>query len=232
MRISSRLLMTTTLAFAASAALAAGAGAATFVNSSPIVIPQQGNANPYPSQITVTGLNGPITDLNVNLNGLTHNAPGDLRGALVGPAGQSLALWACVGNDTAPGASNANVKLDDSSGIRLPTFPSPVASGTYKPTNHCVSAPSFPSPGPLTSYANPGPASGGAATLASVFNGNSANGTWSLFFFDAFSGESGQFAGGWSLELTTAAKKKCKKGRKLKKGKCVKKKKKKKKKKR
>jgi subtilisin-like proprotein convertase family protein len=63
----------------------------------------------------------------------------------------------------------------------------------------------------------------------------SANGTWSLFVRDFSPGDGGQFAGGWSLEVSpdppppaspgaTGAPKKCKKGQKLKKGKCVKKK--------
>ncbi len=217
---------------------ATGASAATFSNTAPLAFPDGTPptlASPYPSQITVSGQTAPISDVNVNFIGFTHPAPGDLRGpVLVGPGGQSLLLNACTGNDAMPGASNATVKIDDSSGIRLPPFPAAISTGTYKPTNHCGSVPSFPSPGPLTSYANPGPGAGGAATLAQVFNGSSANGTWSLFVFDAFTGGgTGQFAGGWSLEISpdpAKKKKKCKKGKKLKKGKCVKKKKKKKKK--
>ncbi len=118
-------------------------------------------------------------------------------------------------------------------------------SGTYRPASHCGSSPSFPSPGPGTAYANPGPGLGSTSTLASTFNGSSANGTWSLFERTGSTGVSGQFAGGWSLEISpdpavAKKKKRCKKGFKLKKikkkgkkpkKKCVKKKKKRKKKK-
>lgn len=238
MRIASRLAITMSLALGATALSVTSASAATFSNTAPITIPNTiSNATPYPSQITVSGQTAPISDLNVNLNGFTHGAPSDLIGPLlVAPGGQALLLMACVGSDGTPaGATNVNVKLDDSSGILLPAFPGIVPSGTFKPTNRCGPLPSFPSPGPLTSYGNPGPGGGGGtATLASTFNGANANGVWSLFVRDEFLGESGQFAGGWSLEISpdpAVAKKKCKKGKKLKKGKCVKKKRKKKKKK-
>ena len=221
MRIAARLAIASSLALLAAAGWAAGAGAATFSNPAPIGIPSVGAAAPYPSQITVSGQTAPISDLNVNLNGFSHNAPGDVRVLLVGPGGHALLLMACVGNDQSPGASNANLKLDDTSGIRLPAFPSAVFGGTYKPTSYCPSAPSFPSPAPA-GYANPGPGAGGGATLASIFNNSGANGPWSLFVADAFvGGDLGapQFAGGWSLEISPdpVTKKKCKKGFKLKK---------------
>ena len=201
---------------------ASGASAATFANSSPVAFPAVGTANPYPSQITVTGQTAPIGDLNVNFNGFTHPAPGDLRVVLVGPGGSALLLLACVGGDggATGAANNASLKLDDSSGIQLPGFPGNVTSGTYKPTNYCSPVPSFPQPGPLTNYSNPGPGAGGTATLATVFNGSSANGTWSLYVNDLFvGGGTGQFAGGWSLEISPdppapATKKKCKKKKK------------------
>ncbi len=225
---------------------AASAGAATYSNTAPVAFPDTTTtpptlANPYPSQISVAGHTAPITDLNVIFNGFTHPAPSDVQGPLlVGPGGQSLLLMACVGGDGGPGAANnATLKIDDSSGIPLPDFPGAPTTGTYKPANQCGGTPpSFPSPGPLTSYANPGPGGGGGATLASVFNGTSANGIWSLFAFDGFvGGGSGQFAGGWSLEISPdpapPAKKKCKKKKKkgksaaaAKKKKCKKKKKK------
>src|SRR6185369_1596967 len=39
----------------------------------------------------------------------------------------------------------------------------------------------------------------------SVFNGDSANGTWSLYVLDDGQGDQGSIAGGWSLTLTTVA---------------------------
>ena len=227
MRIAGRLLIASSLVLASAAISVAGAAAATFTNSAPIAIPSNGTASPYPSQIDVAGQTTPISDLNVNLNGLTHDAPSDIQVLLVAPGGQAMLLMACVGNDMTPGAANANLKLDDSSGIRMPAFPSAVFSGTYKPTSYCSSAPTLPSPAP-TGYANPGPGAGGGSTLASIFNNSGANGPWSLFVYDAFVGGNtgAQFAGGWSLEISpdpasapgpAEPKKTCPKGSKLKK---------------
>jgi hypothetical protein len=228
MRIASRFAITFGLALAAIALGAGTASAATFSNTAPIAIPQFGNASPYPSQITVSGQTAPITDLNVNLNGYSHTEALDVGVVLVGPGGEKLLLMCYVG---AAGVTNLNLKLDDSVGIQLPSSTGTLTSGSFKPASHCGFLPSFPSPGPGTAYGNPGPGLGGTATLASTFNGAGANGTWSLFVGDFVGIDSGQFAGGWSLEISpdpAITKKKCKKGRKLKKGKCVKKKRKKK----
>ncbi len=244
MRIASRLAITVGLALAAMGVGAASASAATFSNPAPITIPTFGNAAPYPSQITVSGQTAPITDLNVYLNGYSHSLSSDVGVLLVAPGGQSLLLMSCVG--LGGSAANVNLKLDDSVGFQLPDPFGALVSGTYRPASHCGFSPSFPSPGPGTVYANPGPFLGGTATLASTFNGASANGTWGLFVRDFVTTDGGQFAGGWSLEISPdpavakKKKKKCKKGFKLKKikkkgkkpkKKCVKKKKKRKKKK-
>ena len=53
-------LLALVLAFAA-----APASAAVFSNSGPIAIPDSGQANPYPSAITVSGLGGTVTDVHV-----------------------------------------------------------------------------------------------------------------------------------------------------------------------
>jgi hypothetical protein len=56
----------------------------------------------------------------------------------------------------------------------------------------------------LDSFSAPAPAGPYAAPL-SVFNGLSANGTWSLYAVDDGPGDQGNLATGWSLTLTTAA---------------------------
>jgi hypothetical protein len=223
MRIASRSATIVGLALAATGFGAAGAGAATFSNPTPISIPSIGNAAPYPSQVIVSGQTGPVTDVNVNLNGFSHPGSTDVSAVLVAPGSQALLVMHCAGDDNI-GTSNANLKLDDAVGVQLPPSGA-LTSGTYKPASQCAPLPTFPG----ITFANPGPIPAGTATLASTFNGASANGTWSLFVKDLFVSATGQFAGGWSLELTTepapaTPKKKCKKGRKLKKGKCVKKK--------
>ena len=222
MRVASRLAITVALALAAIGVAAGSASAATFSNAGVIAIPvdlNPVNAVPYPSQITVSGQAAPITDVNVSLSGYSHTEALDVSVVLVGPGGQSLLLMCNVGQG---GVTNVNLKLDDSVGIQLPNTTGALTSGSFKPGNHCGSLPSFPSPGPLTTYGNPGPAGPApGATLASTFNGAGANGVWSLFVRDIVPGDGGQFAGGWSLEISPspsppASKKKCKKKKKKK----------------
>jgi hypothetical protein len=171
------------------------AGATTYNNDTPIVIPTQGTANPYPSTITVSGTAGPITDVNLGFDGFTHGASFDVSIVLVAPSGQALQVLDCVGNTAAAGAF---ITLDDAATDFLP-FVGTVSTGTFKPTSHCGRTRVFPAPGPLDTYGKPGTA--GAVTLPSAFNGLSAIGTWKLYVFDEFADESGSIPGGWSLDV-------------------------------
>ena len=202
---------------------AASARAATFTNTTPIVIPAVSDAAPYPSPITVSGVPGPITDVNVKLNGYSHTSPSDIGVVLVAPGGQALMIDNGGGNNSTA-AVNLNLTVDDSAAAQFPNGAA-LTSGSFRPSNYFAGS-FFGPPGPGTTYASP--ASVGTATLASTFNGLAADGTWNLFVKD-FVGpiNSGQFAGGWALEIspdtsttippattppaTAPAKKKCKK---------------------
>jgi hypothetical protein len=71
------------------AGLMAAAPAATFSNTSLITLPSIGPATPYPSLITVSGLAGTVTDVEVGLTGITHANPDDIDCLLVGPFRQT-----------------------------------------------------------------------------------------------------------------------------------------------
>ncbi len=105
--------------------------ALAFSNTNPISIPSIGTASPYPSTITVSGLTGTITDVNVTLTGLMHTYPEDIDILLVGPAGQKVVILSDVGSGYS--ISGINLALDDSATNFLPS--STLTSGTYKPTN-------------------------------------------------------------------------------------------------
>jgi subtilisin-like proprotein convertase family protein len=198
MRLASRLALAACGAGALSLAVAPGAGAATFSNTTPLSIPASGNASSYPSGIAVSGIPGPVTDIDVSLNGVSHTSPVDIGVVLVAPSGTALALFDCVGSGI--DAAGLTFTIDDSAATQLPPTGA-LTGGSFRPTGHCNPARSFDAPGPLTSYAYPGPARGTSATLASTFNGLGANGTWNLFVRDFLPGDSGQFAGGWSLTV-------------------------------
>src|ERR1043166_2268688 len=114
-------------------------------NPSPITIPLVGTASPYPAIINVSGLSGPLTDLNVTINGLSHTFINDVGALLVGPGGQSLVLFDGIGGIAA--VSNVNLVFDDQASASLPN--GPFSSGTFKPTNLITNPPDvFPPPAP------------------------------------------------------------------------------------
>jgi hypothetical protein len=187
----------------------------TFSNSSPIQIPgdqraAQGRASTYPSEIAVSGFKkgSKITDVKVNLFGLSHGLPDDIDLLLVGPKGQNIIIMSDVGGSFPAQnlilslddafESNGEGNLPDEGGIAPPnTF------SQFAPTN-VGSGDTFPAPAPTPSTAN----------KLSVFNGTNPNGTWKLFAVDDNTGKReagqppdvGELAGGWSLEITAKSK--------------------------
>ena len=178
-----------TAAFLFATVNAASALTLTFSNPSLITINSVGPATPYPAIINVSGLSGPITDLNVVINGLSHAFISDVGALLVGPAGQSVVLFDAIGGSTT-NTTNVNLTLDDQASASLPCS-SAVTSGTFKPTN-CVVGDVFPPPAPASGY----------GALLSGFNGTNPNGTWRLFINDFVAPNSGSVAGGFGLQIT------------------------------
>lgn len=176
----------------------------TFSNTGAITIPGTGTgattgapANPYPSNISVSGIVGTVTKVVVKLNGLNHTFPSDADMLLVGPAGQKFTILSDIIGGT--DAVNINYTLDDSAAGLVPSTGTPV-SGTFRPTNYGTGD-LFPAPAPAAPYQFP--ATAGSATFASVFNGQNPNGTWSLYVVDDAGLDTGSLTGGWTLEITT-----------------------------
>ena len=163
----------------------------TFCNTGVITVPNVGPASPYPSNIFVTGLTGQITKVTAQVKGLTHQAPIDLDVLLSGPdSSRNLFLMSDSGGQTP--VSNVTLDFDDAAAGSLPN---PLTSGTFMPTRtDDQNADTMPAPAP---------ASSGATQLA-TFNGQSPNGTWSLWVRDDATGDSGSISGGWCLTITSA----------------------------
>lgn len=144
----------------------------TFENSDEIVIndDEQGPANPYPSEIDVSGLDGAIRDVTVTLYGLSHTWPDDLDVLLVGPEGQNVMLMSDAGGSL--DVENVTLKFDDAAADFLPDS-GQIVSGTFKPTNYEMDT-NLPNPAPPQPY----------GTTLSAFDGLNPNGTWRLFVFD------------------------------------------------
>ncbi len=151
----------------------------------------------YPSPIAVRGLKGTVRDVNLTLNGLTHNAPKHVYVLLAGPRGQTAIVMARVGGSNTE-ISNVTLRLDDEAAAPIPQDDA-VQSGAYRPTNPMNSSYEFPDPAPEPS---------GKAAL-SVFDGTNPNGSWRLFVLDEEGPlNAGKIAGGWEIEITAKVKSK------------------------
>lgn len=157
---------------------------ATVFRGGPVIIPESGVGNPYPSTIAVSG-QGYVTDVDVRLSRLTHSFSEDLDLLVVGPQGQSaLILSDVAGGD---GLSRTLTFSDQAAG---PADPS--VSGTYQPTNaDDGSADLFPSPAPFGPF----------GSALSGFNETDANGTWLLYVNDDDALDSGSI-GEWWVDIT------------------------------
>ena len=172
-------------------------------NANTITIPATGTgaatgspANPYPSNINIAGVVGTVTKVTVSVTGFSHTFPGDVDMLLVGPGGQKFIVMSDSGGGT--DVVNLNMTFDDTAATLLPAT---LVSGTFRPTN-IGTGDLFPAPAPSAPYQSP--ATAGAATFASVFNGLNPNGTWSLYVVDDAGVDTGSISGGWSLSITTA----------------------------
>ena len=112
--------------------------------------------------------------------------PNDVNVLLVAthlPGNDALVMCG-VGGGTAVQA--LTLTLDDQAAAPLPT---PLVSGTFKPTSIGVAVDTFSAPAPAPS---------GNVAL-SVFNNGNPNGTWQLWVVDDSSTDVGSIAGGWSV---------------------------------
>lgn len=169
--------MVLSIILAATLALEVCASAAT------LTFANAGIASPYPSNISVSGVSGPITKVTVSLFESTHTFPANIDILLVGPAGQNILLMSDTGSSL--NVIGINLVFDDAAANFLPDD-AQLVSGTFKPTN--IGA---------------GDASG--SSLFSLSNGTNANGTWSLYVFDDAGGDIGSISGGWDLTITDDA---------------------------
>jgi hypothetical protein len=178
----------------------------TFSNPSEILIRDNKPAEPYPSEIMVSGFSGPIRDVNLILKGFRHTYPDDVGVLLVGPTGQSALVMSDSGSEF--GVLGLRLILDDEATNSLPdnNEDGPITDGPYKPTQgtdqrtdggfegNLVPQP-FPQEGTTP------PPTGDYGTTLSVFDGTDPNGTWKLYVVDDSNEDRGKIRKGWSLRI-------------------------------
>jgi subtilisin-like proprotein convertase family protein len=172
------------------ASASAFAAPATFSNPAPISIPDSGMASLYPSQIEVSGVRGPIDQLVLGLNGVSHIRPKDLDVLLVSPSGRKSYVMSDVCGD----ASIVNRTWAFSRNTPGSFMGDDCPTGVYRDTDADIGA----------ADVWPGAPPGDVGTLFNIASGD-ANGTWKLYVVDDTNvpivPDSGSIQGGWSLEL-------------------------------
>ena len=164
-----------------------------FNNTTPISIVDNTTANPYPSVISVSGVNPAyVTNVRVSFTGFFHTFPDDIDMMLVGPQGQRTMLMSDAGGGN-PGLNNATVVFDQTAATPVPD--GTMTAGLFRPANYSdAPADNFPTLDPATYSDEP-------ANL-SIFNGTDPNGDWKLYIVDDSPQDAGVIVGGWRLTFT------------------------------
>jgi Ca2+-binding RTX toxin-like protein len=165
-----------------------------FANSAAIIIPDSGNATPYPSAINVAGLQGVVTFMAIDFLGLSHSSPDDIDALVASPVAGNNAIVMSDAGGFAPGVVGVNITFNDSAAGQIPDSTN-FASGLYQLSNFNSGTDTFPAPAPAPSA---------FTSLAAAFNGINPNGTWNLFIVDDVAGDSGSLSAGWRLNFRTS----------------------------
>ena len=164
----------------------------TTAAAAPITMPALGAngagvASPYPVPISVSGVSGNITDVNLTLPGFAHTFPSDLQMMLQSPSGATVKLLS--GDCGSTDVLNKDFTFDDSAATVPPA--ACAAGGTFKPTANVLAA--MPAPAPAGPF----------GTTMAAFNGASPNGTWKLYINDTAAADGGWISANPTLTFKT-----------------------------
>jgi len=190
---------------------------ATYNNTSPVAT-QAGT--PFPSTLTVTGGSGTVSSVSVTLHSFAAPVNANDEGAqdlgllLISPTGRNLQLMRSVG-DANKGTNNGAITLTIQDGGTPMANPNPgetsFPSGTYEPSAYFDGVTDNTDPdyhSVLSSFNNSDlndPQTNGSKTFASVFTGDSVNGSWNLYLVaDAIATANISFSS-WDITITYTA---------------------------
>jgi subtilisin-like proprotein convertase family protein len=166
----------------------------TFGNAAPIPIPTAGPSSLYPSPVSVSDVPGTITEMAVNIEGLSHTWPDDIDIMLVSPAGTRVMLQGDAGGSFAVTGIHYQVWDGNPAVQPLPDTTSLAAQTVWRPRDYTPNPETMPEPAPGGVY----------YVTTSAFRGENPNGVWNLYVRDDSSSDSGVIAGGWQLVLVAA----------------------------
>ncbi|RNC82794.1 MAG: hypothetical protein ED559_13800 [Phycisphaera sp.] len=150
-----------------------------------------GPAQLYPSVIKVAGAAGPISDVNITLHNGNHTWVADLEITLVSPSGTAVRILDLTGVQNAD-SLNGDISFDDSASMLFPDDDNPDGSGVISGTFLVTDYENDNSDVPATAF----------GLDMSAFNGEDANGDWSLYVYDENGQDTGTFDG-WTLDIVT-----------------------------
>lgn len=187
------------------------AGAATttrFCSNDALQFATNGPASVYPSGITVAGLSGVVTDVQVWMRNVTHADTSTLWLQLESPEGQVVGLNGSafsVSGSPFPTASQADWAFTDRASSyaifygaaenHYLVFTAPMASGAYLPRSFTPLQQPAPAPAALPRQ------------LLSSLEGSNPNGSWRLWASQIVTDApqpSGEIGDGWCVDVTTA----------------------------
>jgi subtilisin-like proprotein convertase family protein len=160
----------------------------TYASTTAITIRDNNTASVYPATIPVSGLNGAIHTIKVNIEGFTHTAPDDVDILLVGPTGKKVVLMGDAGGSIPVGSP---IRLTfDGAASPIPDN-GPLEAGSYSPSNY---SPEDNFSGVAAPY----------GSSLSEFVGTNGNGDWKLYVVDDTANDAGAISQGWSITIVTA----------------------------
>lgn len=179
---------------------AAAASTATVKNTTAIIGPSTGSANPYPSTINVSGLGTSLLGMKVVLRNVDHTCTKDFDILLVGPDGTKTTLMSDNGAPAIEFTGCTDLKKDSITfDDACPDFANSMPSGAdicVRPSdNDALGHQGDSWPGVGDSY---------PALNLSTFNGKNPNGAWKLYVVDDANDDKGNINGGWELQLNTS----------------------------
>ena len=163
------------------------------VTGDTITINDNSVANPFPSNVEVSGLTGTLKRVTATLRNIDHTFPGDLDILLVGPNGESVVLMSDVGSSGR--LEDVTLTFDDSAADDL-SDNNNIGSGTFRPTDNDAQSgdsDTFPAPAPSSAPTED--------ALMDAFGNIDPNGIWSLFVVDDAGGDLGEISDGWQLSI-------------------------------
>lgn len=150
----------------------------------------EGPAGPYPLVFPIAGSSGVLRDVDVVVDGISHEKPEDLDMLLVGPQGQKVVLASDACGDQ--GVSNVKWTFDDEAAGALPGFLCTGVDLVARPTD-LAPADVWPAPAPAGPY----------ATALSAFDFTDPNGDWKLYVNDDAANNIGFLSKKFSVRTTT-----------------------------